>query len=420
MSDKHYIGKKAQSVDSAPKFDAYYKVVIVVDDETEYSAGDDTGRTLTLENPWGTEKMAQNILASIKGFQYQPYTAQGAILDPAAELGDGVTVNGLYGGIYSITTTYGRLCRAKVAAPSEEELDSEYPYISKSERKIQRKISGISAELSVQADKISAVVTDVSTLKETTASLSVTVGEIEGKVTDLTKEGGTIATIQSTLTQQAGEIEAKVSKTKAGGDAANSFGWTLTDDSWTIKANGINVLVAKKEGLEIEGKITAKTGEIGCFEILKNEMRYNDLTWGGTGYGGYIGQYGIQLGSNFKVDMSGNLEAYSGKFTGSVYAGNIQHGTDTDPVTGKQYGTVSGSALTASTVGTTQTTSGINTSLGYADYANGVFNGWNTAQYVKCIGMEFAQKAVSVKTLFFVDGEGVNRSVQYLAWEELP
>lgn len=362
-----------QSFDSAPQFDEYTRVVIVVSEDTEYTAGNETGRTLTIENPWGTQAMANNILESIRGFRYQPYTADGAILDPAAELGDGITANGLYSGIYSMTTTYGRLCRAQVSAPFEEELESEYPFVSKSERKIQRKMAGISSELSVQADRITANVTSISNLTETTSQLKVDVDGISARVTALDEEGGVISHIQSTLNVQAGKIDAKVEKKS--GDENSTFGWELLDDSWTIKANGTNVLVAKKDGLEIEGKITAKTGKIGGFDILENELRYNNLTWGGAGYGGYIGQYGIQLGSNFKVDMSGNLEAYSGKFTGSVYAGSIQYGTGTDPATGMSYGTVSGSAVTAGTVTTTQASKGINSSLSYADHANDVFNG---------------------------------------------
>ena len=41
--------------------------------------------------------------------------------------------------------------------------------------------------------------------------------------------------------------------------------------------------------------------------------------------------------------------------------------------------TVSGNRLQYNTVSTSYTSGGINTSLGYADYANGVFNGWNKA-----------------------------------------
>lgn len=399
---KTYLGKRVQSFESAPQFNTYSRVEIIVSEDLYYTAGTDTGRTLTIENPWGTQTIANNILAKIKNFRYKPYTADGALLDPSAELGDGITVNGLYSGIYAVETQYGNLHRANVSAPAEEELDSEYPYTSRSERRVQRKLTSLTTK---------------------TAELEVNVEGITATVTAITKEGGTLDTIQSTLTQQAGEISAKVSKEQKGEtETKQSFGWTLDESSWTIRANGTQVLTANKDGLEIEGKITAKTGKIGGFDILENELSYNKLTWGGTGYGGYIGQYGIQLGSNFKVDMSGNLEAYSGKFTGSVYAGSIQYGTGTDPVTGVQYGTVSGSALTAATVTTTQASQGITTSLGYADYANGVFSGLNIAPYAYISSlhiteyMYYGDYTVTPKTFSFKDGSGNQVTLYYMGW----
>lgn len=346
------------SFDSAPEFDGYTKVVITVSEDVEYSAGVDTGRTLTLENPWGTQAMADNILASIRGFKYQPYTATDAVLDPAAELGDGITANNVYGGIYTMSTRFGPHCRATVSAPAEEELDHEYPYVPKQERKVDRKLYHLSSELKVQAGLISAEVTERKTDVES----------INGK-----------------LSVQAGEIAAKVNRT---GGSASSFGWVLDDSSWTIKANSTDILKATKNGLEVYGKITATSGKIGGFDILSNYLSYNNQTWGGTNTTGiYMGPNGFQLGKNFKVDSSGNLTASSGTFSGNVKAGSIQYGGDN--------GTLSGSALTPrsvsggsggqlgrNTLSTYNLAGGINTSLGYADFSNGIFGGWNTANYM--------------------------------------
>lgn len=383
---KTYLGKRVQSFESAPQFNTYSCVEIIVSEDLSYTAGTDTGRTLTIENPWGTQAMADNILAKIKKFRYKPYTADGALMDPSAELGDGITVNGLYSGIYAVETQYGNLHRAKVSAPAEEELDSEYPYTPRSERRVQRKLTGLITKA---------------------AELTVNVENITATVTEITKEGGTLDTIQSTLTQQAGEISAKVSKEQKGEtETKQSFGWTLDESSWTIRANETKVLVANKDGLEIEGKITAKTGKIGGFDILENELRYNDLTWGGNHYGGYIGQYGIQLGSNFKVDMNGQITATNGTFTGNVYAGSIQYGTGTDPVTGVQYGTVSGSALTAASVTSTQTSQAIQTSLSYADNANNIFNGVADARFTS--SRLYIDNHKLTRSTISIDGHQVN------------
>lgn len=359
---KTYIGRRMQSFESAPQFEPYSRVEIIVSEDLSYTAGTDTGRTLTIENPWGTQTMADNILAKIKNFGYKPYTADGALLDPSAELGDGITANDLYSGIYAIETQYGKLLRAKVSAPAEDELESEYPYTSRSERRVQRKLTGLTTK---------------------TAELKLTVNGISATVSSITGKGGTLETMQSAIDQNATEITAKVSHTKEGGDTENSFGWTLTEDSWTIKANGTNVLTVNGQGMEIEGKITAKAGgTIGGFYIGANSLSYNKHTFGSTNqYGVYLGPDGIQLGNAFKVSSDGSLVATNGTFTGNVYAGSIKYGTGTDPVTGMQYGTVSGSALTADSVTSTQASEAIRTSLSYADNANNIFSGVSDARF---------------------------------------
>lgn len=395
MSNVTYIGKQTRSFESSPQFDGFSRVVIVVSEDVEYSAGAETGRTLTIDCPWGTQAMADNILSSIRGFKYQPYAASDARLDPAAELGDGVTFNDVYGGIYTQETRFGPGCTASISAPAEEEIDHEFPYVPKQERKVTRQLYQLSAELKVQAGLISMEATE--------------------RKNDVEKLNGL-------LSVQAGKIEAKVNKT---GGSASSFGWVLDESSWTIKANGTDVLKATKSGLEVYGKITATSGKIGGFDITANSLSYNNMTWGGTNTQGiYIGPSGIQLGKNFKVDASGNLTAASGTFSGYIKAGSIQYGGSN--------GTLPGSALTAgsvyggyggaiggSTLSTYNLAGGINTSLGYADYANGVFGGWNTASYCKATNVvtitldadffSFKDHTVVWKTI--LDGNGKQQVV---------
>lgn len=358
MSSVVNLGRKISSFKSSPQFDGYTRVVIIVSDDLEYSAGTDTGRTLTVNNPWGTQEMAENILKKIGGYKYQPYTAYDAILDPAAELGDGISVNSVYSGIYTRETFFGSTCRATVSAPTEEEINHEYPYEPKQERKVSRRLHQLTTELLVQAGLISA--------------------EVSARKSD-------VESINSKLTVQEGQISAKVDKI---GGKSSSFGWILDESSWTIKANEKDILKATKNGLEVYGKITATSGKIGGFDIKANSLTYNNQTWGGTNTTGiYIGQKGIQLGKNFKVDSSGNLTAASGTFSGTVSAGNVKYG--------EGYGYFSGSGISAgsisggrngklkeSTLSSYNLSGGINTSLGYADFANEIFNGISVAEFV--------------------------------------
>ena len=377
---------------SSPQFDGSSKVVIVVSDEIEYSAGTELGRTLRITNPWGTPQMAQDILNDIRGFQYQPYTAEGAFIDPAAELGDGVTANNVYGGIYTQKIKFGPLLTATVSAPEGEELNHEYPYKSKPNKEITREAKLLRAEMRIQADLIAMEVSErKSAVEQLTAQLQI----------------------------QANLIEAKVSKT--GGDAS-SFGWALTDSDWTIKANNQNILKPTKAGLEVYGKITATSGKIGGFDILSKYVSYNNQTWGGTNSTGiYMGPSGFQLGKYFKVDASGNLTARSGTFTGTVYAGNIDYGGDAGYLSGSgiSSGSIYGNRLVGNTITTSYTSSGINTSLGYADFANGVFGGWNRASYVKAsvivatglTASDFTYAGHDVIWRTITDGNGLSQTV---------
>lgn len=256
------IGKNANSLLVSRQLNSYSKVIVNVSEELYYEAGNDTGRTLEVTCPWGTQEVANNILASLEGYQYQPFEAQSALLDPAAELGDGLTVNGVYGGIFKLTIKSGSLHAVDVSAPQDEEINHEYQFVPASERRIERRLNNMQSELSVQAD----------------------------------------------------EIAAKVDETGGG----SSFGWSLTSDGFELNSNGSNVMKVDSTGLTVNGK---------------------------------------------------------GTFTGEVQAKNVAYGGDA--------GTFSGSGITGRSISTSKVSSGINTSLGNADYSADIFSGAATANYLK-------------------------------------
>lgn len=279
MSDVISVGLKVRSFESAAKFDGYTKVTILVADDLQYTAGDGAGRELVVTCPWGSQEMADNILAQIQDYQYQPYTARGAYLDPAAELGDYMSVNGLIGGIFAQDISFGRSVVSDVSAPSDEEIDHEYPYVPSSERKITRQYKEVKATLLVQADLISAeVIKRESDVKELSAAIAV----------------------QSDL------ISAKVSK--RGGDSA-SFGWDLTDSSWVLSANGSEVLKATKDGISITGELNATSGNIGGCSIV----------------GGMLQILRANISEKLTADEidATNLKISSGNVTGKLTASQI-------------------------------------------------------------------------------------------------
>ena len=256
--DVNSLNKRYDELNISPRFDAYSGVEIIVDENVTYFSGDQSGRVLTINNAWGTQEQADNILAAIRGFQYQPYTATGALLNPAAEIGDGVSLNGMYSGIYGMSRKYGSLMAADIMAPQDEEIDHEYPFEPKTDRVIQRRFSAINSELSVQSN----------------------------------------------------QIAAKVSKTSPEGQT--SFSWNLTDSAWEVKSNGDTIFKVDNSGAEVKGIITATSGKIGNFNIGSSAIWNNIPDFansGGLTSGVYLGTDGIRLGQRFAVDPSGNVTA---------------------------------------------------------------------------------------------------------------
>lgn len=136
-----YLGREVNSLDNAPEFAPYSKVIVWYDDEEAFEAGDDTGRVLECDCPFATQEIADKILAGIQGYVYRPYEAVQAILDPAAELGDGVTVNGIYSVLARIDTEFNALMVSTIAAPADEEIDHEIPYMTATQRALKRKLT---------------------------------------------------------------------------------------------------------------------------------------------------------------------------------------------------------------------------------------------------------------------------------------
>ena len=211
---------------AAPAFPACTGIRFLMDNDQELFAGNETGYVYEISCPFATQAAANRLLTKLQGFVYRPYTAEAAVINPACELGDTIAVpDGLGGtflsGLFSSDLVFDSLCAASVAAPEDEELDHEYPYIPASERSFTRRIQNVQSELTLQAQ----------------------------------------------------QIAAKVSRT--GGDAS-SFGWYLDADKFQLVSNGSVVMLVNSSGLSVEGVINATSGEIGGCTIENGVLKvYN-------------------------------------------------------------------------------------------------------------------------------------------------
>lgn len=140
MSDKTYVGQKAQALTVGREYEPFSRVTMWYDDEHYFTAGDDTGREMKLECPWATQEIVDKILKRIKGFVYRPFEATGVQMDMAAELGDGVTINGHYFMIGHMTERFDAMGLCDIGARGEKEIDHEYPYLDPRDRELKRRV----------------------------------------------------------------------------------------------------------------------------------------------------------------------------------------------------------------------------------------------------------------------------------------
>lgn len=132
---------RAAALEYGPAFSPYTGVRLWYDEENAFFAGDETGRVLEADCPWATQAMTDNILATVAGYAYQPYSAQDALLDPAAELGDGVGIGGIFGPLAQTDILLDGLCAAGISAPEEDEIENEYPYMTPMQKALNRKMT---------------------------------------------------------------------------------------------------------------------------------------------------------------------------------------------------------------------------------------------------------------------------------------
>lgn len=256
MSDKVWVGQKAMSLETAPAFEAFTGVRLWYDDEQYFFAGDETGRVLDADNPWATQEMAENILAALSGLAYRPYEAAGAILDPAAELGDGVTVGGVYGQLAVINTTFDSLMASDISAPGEEEVDHEYPYLSRAEREYKRNqartyslISKTSEEIRLEVHKLEEN-TGVA-LEELEKAFGKDLDDLAGNITETLEQ-------YSTIKQTARDIELAVNESKTYTDTETGKVVAELKNYSTIQQTSESIKLSVKESKDYTDTETGK------------------------------------------------------------------------------------------------------------------------------------------------------------------
>lgn len=341
MPDKYYVGGDITSFSDNGKYKPISRVTLLVDDENSLTAGDDTGMEIIASCPHATQPMVNALLQTMKGYQYQSYEAGAANIDPAAELGDGVTVAGVYSPLSKISDD-GR-GYAGISSPGGAEMEDEYPsdgYITQEfNRKIAETRSTItktSEEINLKVEGIDGKYTEVKTtldgLTVTDASGTTKINGSSIKTDNLYVDA---ANIKGTLTAdqiQTGSI--RVGDLKDGSNYATK---TYVDNNAGLNANEVNSAIAtyidgtsitaqklRGQTVELLANSNTKVGEISLVETnvdygvgiktlyggIKLESATNVYLKASGAYGGFI-------------TLSNNIVSLGG---GELYIGSQMYG----------------------------------------------------------------------------------------------
>lgn len=250
--DKTYLGRRLAEFSPGIASQPITKVELLDENgDVVGVSGSDTGRTLTALQPDGTNAMAAAILAKVSGYKHIGYEGRKALLDPAVELGDAVTVDGHYVPLIALDMTFDPLLAPDISAPDADEIDDEYPYKSPTQRQIERNMAKTRSLITKTSDainlRIDGVTGDVSSLQ---VSLGNVQSEVSGKI-----DG---STAQSLINQSIDKIELSVSS----GSGGSTF--TLKAGSTTLSTNTLDLHV---NAVNIDGTLKASQIQTGSIYV---------------------------------------------------------------------------------------------------------------------------------------------------------
>lgn len=250
--DKTYLGRRLANFSPGIASQPISKVELLDENgDVVGVSGSDTGRTLTALQPDGTNAMAAAILAKVSGYKHIGYEGRKALLDPAVEIGDAVTVDGHYVPLIALDMTFDPLLAPDISAPDADEIDDEYPYKSPTQRQIERNMAKTRSLITKTSEainlRIDGIDGDVSSLQ---VSLGNVQSEVSGKI-----DG---STAQSLINQSIDKIELSVSS----GSGGSTF--TLKAGSITLSTNTLDLHV---NAVNIDGTLKASQIQTGSIYV---------------------------------------------------------------------------------------------------------------------------------------------------------
>nr|DAR03532.1 MAG TPA: hypothetical protein [Caudoviricetes sp.] len=183
MNGKVFVGQKALSLTEYEKKAPISGVILWVDDENCYEAGDETGTVIEQDCPYASQQMADNLLATLQGYSYQGLEANGAKMSPIAELGDGMTVAGLYTQLAYQNIRFSTGEVMDMEAPGSDETLHEYKTEGETTKNFNHQIAQTRSLISKTSEEILLQVE--SEINGLSSSFSVQLQSITGRIDGL-------------------------------------------------------------------------------------------------------------------------------------------------------------------------------------------------------------------------------------------
>ena len=320
MNGKVYVGQKALSLTEYERSAPISGVILWADDDNCYEAGNDTGTVIEQDCPYATQEIANSLLSKLQGYEYQGLEASGAKVSPIAELGDGMTVDGLYTQLAYQNIRFSTGEVMDVAAPGSNETLHEYKTEGETTRKFTHQIAETRSQITKTSEQIRLEVEN----------------ELKGLSTEFTVELESITGRVNGLDGEFSELSLTID------------GLTVTDSTGTTKIKGsfVETDTLIVNAANINGTLTANqinlSGAITWGDLAQDTQNEIDGAYNAASSAQSTASNAYSLASSAQATAnSANSTVSAWKYLGTTYIDGTQLMT----------GTVTASTLRGGTIG---------------------------------------------------------------------
>lgn len=212
------------------------RVTLKLDDNNVITSGDDTGFEVIGTCPYATQHMVDEILERLRGYVYTPFTATAAGLDPAAELGDGIQVGGIYSVISQVDDDGNGY--PNVSAPGQGKIEEAFPDDGPLTTAINRKIAETNSLITKTAEEITLEVFSIKT------DLSTATDDLQGQISDTEDRIGQLEqSVALTVTQDQVNVSIK--------EAIDGINSITTETGYKFDKDGLYITQTESDTITV-------------------------------------------------------------------------------------------------------------------------------------------------------------------------